>query len=157
MIACWPDGIKNKGGFRHSMGHVVDFLPTLLELAGVEALKERNGSEAPPLPGKSLVPVFQNDEAIHDELYFSHAGNNALRQGKWKAVISTDIDGRWQLYDMEKDRTELNNLADNFFDFGDPSWKKSMQQQLEQMKARWNELNELYQDQGKIGLQINNN
>lgn len=153
MIAYWPKGIKDKGALRYSMGHVVDFLPTFLELAGVDALNERNGYKTPPLPGKSLVPLFEEDLQPDREIYFSHEGNKALRQGKWKAVISSDIDGRWQLYNMEEDRTEQNNLADDFYNFGDPQWKRENQQRLEQMKSRWEELNELYQKQGKVGLQ----
>jgi arylsulfatase A-like enzyme len=149
LIAYWPEGIREMGTFRHSMGHVIDFLPTFLDLAGIDALMERNGVQAPPLPGKSLVPVFAEDREIHDELYFSHSGNNALRQDKWKAVISSDIDGRWQLYNMEEDRTELNNLADDFFHFGQPEWKKLNQERLEQMKSRWKVLDSLYQEQGK--------
>lgn len=149
MIVHWPAGIAEKGVFRHSMGHVVDFLPTFLELAGVEGLSERNGIDAPPLPGQSLLPVLASDDQGERELYFSHNGNYALRQGKWKAVISTDIDGRWQLYNMEEDRTELNNLADDYYQFGDPSWKKANLDQLEKMKVRWEELDSLYQVQGK--------
>ena len=152
LIAYWPDGIKDKGGFRQSTGHVIDFLPTFLELAGVEALNERNGYKAPALPGKSLVPVFIEDKQSEREIFFSHRGNNALRQGKWKAVISSDIDGRWQLYNMEKDRTELNNLADDFYRFGDPAWKKMHQERLDNMKERWEELDKIYQGQGKVGL-----
>ncbi len=153
MIAYWPKGIKYKGFLRYTTGHVVDFLPTFLELAGVDALNERNGIKAPPLPGKSLVPLFKEDLRSEREIYFSHAGNKALRQGNWKAVISSDFDGRWQLYNMEEDRTELNNLADDFYNFGNPSWKQKNHERLEQMKARWEELDELYQKQGKAGLQ----
>lgn len=149
LIAYWPDGIKDTGAFRHSMGHVIDFLPTFLDMAGTDPLMKRNGIEAPGLPGESLLPVFRNDQPIHDELYFSHQGNKALRHGKWKAVISEAMDGRWQLYDMDSDRTERYNLADAFFHFGDPEWKKRMQTRLEEMKARWEELDQLYQEQGK--------
>jgi arylsulfatase A-like enzyme len=153
LIACWPEGIKDAGALRRSMGHVIDFLPTFLELAGAKPLTERNGFEAPPLPGKSLVPLFAEDQQSGREIWFSHQGNNALRQGKWKAVISSDIDGRWQLYNMEIDRTEIHNLTDNFYRFGNPTWKQSNQERLENMKARWEALNQLYQEQGKAGLE----
>lgn len=149
LIAYWPQGIKDKGSIRYSMGHVIDFLPTFLELAGVDPLMEKDGVKAPEIPGKSLVPVFSEDKHQNRELWFSHGGNYALRQGKWKAVISSDIDGRWQLYNMEEDRTELNNLADNFYRFGDPDWMQLHEKQLQVMKERWEELNEIYQKQGK--------
>lgn len=154
MIAYWPDGIKDKGGFRQSMGHVIDFLPTFLELAGVDAIRERNGVDnAPPLPGTSMVPLFKEDKQPDREIYFSHRGNKALRQGKWKAVISSDIDGRWQLYDMDEDRTEVNNLADDFHNsFGQSSWKELQKERLKKMIERWNDLNKFYQKQGKVEL-----
>lgn len=149
FIAFWPVGIKDGGALRYSVGHVIDVVPTVLELAGVTPLKKKERFEAPPLPGKSLVPVFAKEKQQDRELWFSHGGNKALRQGKWKAVISSDIDGRWQLYNMEEDRTELNNLADDFYRFGEPAWKKINQNRLEKMKDRWEELNRLYQQQGK--------
>lgn len=151
LIAWWPGGINDKGGFRHSMTHIVDFLPTFLELAGAEAIMERNGMKAPELPGRSLLSVFEEDAGIHNELYFSHAGNKALQTEKWKAVISEKIDGRWQLYDMENDRTELNNLADDFY-LRNNDWKEEMKARLDSMVKRFEELDELYQEQGKVGL-----
>lgn len=54
---------------------------------------------------------------------------------------------------MEKDRTEIHNLADNFYRFGDPAWKQSRQKRLEERKARRETLNQLFQKQGKTGLE----
>lgn len=152
LIVHWPAGITAKGELRHSMGHVIDFLPTFLVLAGAEPLKERNGFKAPHVPGESLVPLFEKDLPTQRELWFSHEGNKALRQGKWKAVISSDIDGRWQLYNMEEDPVEINNLADKFHNFGKPEWIQTQKMQLEKMTARWKELDSLYSVQGKKGL-----
>ncbi len=152
LIAYWPEGITAKGEFRHAMTHVIDIVPTCLDVAGIEAISERNGYKAPEMPGESLVPVFYSDKKIHEEVFFSHQGNKALRQGKWKAVYSPHVDGKWQLYNMEEDRTELNDLTGGFFPFGDPEWKKAKQEQLEQMKKRWETINALYLKQGKTGL-----
>ncbi|UCE94784.1 MAG: arylsulfatase [Flavobacteriaceae bacterium] len=149
LIAHWPRGIKAKGQIRNSAGHVIDFLPTFLELAGITEMNQRNGEIAPPLPGESMVSVFEGDKQSDREIWFSHRGNKALRQGIWKAVISTDIDGRWQLYNIEDDRTELRNLADNFYQFGNNEWKQKHQEQLQKMIQRWEELSNIYQKQGK--------
>ncbi|WP_236975138.1 arylsulfatase [Membranihabitans maritimus] len=150
LIIYWENKIDDPGGIRSSTGHIIDFLPTFLDLAGIPPLQERNDIKAPMLPGKSLVPLFEKDEERNREIYFSHQGNKALRQGKWKAVISTDIDARWQLYNMEEDRTELNNLADKFYNFGNPSWKEEHMNRLDKMKTRWYELDSLYNVQGDI-------
>ncbi|MFW5831096.1 MAG: hypothetical protein ACOCVA_02510, partial [Prolixibacteraceae bacterium] len=101
-------------------------------------------------------PLFKKDKSMEREIYFSHAGNNGLRQGKWKAVISSDIDGRWQLYNMDEDPVEVNNLADDFYNFGNPEWKEARKERLENMKTRWNEVDSLYQVQGKVGLEVSN-
>lgn len=149
LIAHWPRGIKAKGEIRNSPEHIIDFLPTFLELAGIQKINKRNGVTPPPIPGESMVSVFNGDKPSDREIWFSHRGNKALRQGKWKAVISTDIDGRWQLYNTENDRTELSNLADNFYRSGNNEWKQKYQEQLQKMIQRWEELSNLYQKQGK--------
>jgi len=155
MIAYWPTGIEAKGGFRHSIAHVIDFLPTFLDLAGVEPLKGKNGYEAPSLPGRSLVPLFKEDRQWNREIYFSHQGNKALLQGDWKAVFSPYVDAKWQVYSMSKDRTEMHDLSSPY---PEPlrnmkyPWVKSNQESLERMKNRWKDLNTLYQQQGNVGL-----
>lgn len=119
LIAHWPDGIKERGGLRKDPGHVVDFLPTLLELAGLEQQRYRNGQTIPPLHGTSLVPAFTGEgKVLHDFLYFNHHGafrddrtNRALRVGNWKIVASGTDDHGWELYDLEKDRGEQDDLA----------------------------------------------
>jgi len=60
--------------------------------------------------GKSFVPTLkeQPDES-HDFLYFHFGNNRAIRKGKWKVVSARG--GPWELYDMDKDRTELNDLS----------------------------------------------
>jgi arylsulfatase len=93
------------------VGHVIDFMPTFAELAGAEYPAEFAGREIIPCEGKSLVPVLRGKTREgHDTLYWEHIGNRALRQGKWKLVWDRTVK-HWELYDLEADRTETNDLA----------------------------------------------
>jgi arylsulfatase A-like enzyme len=116
LVVSWPKGIKTKGELRHDRGHVIDFLPTLLDLAGVDANDiEREG--APPLPGRSLVPAFDQEGAIErDHIFFHHQGNRALISGNYKLVNESieqkgRLDDEWALYDLRVDRSEMNDLS----------------------------------------------
>jgi len=62
--------------------------------------------------GVSLKPAFRGEKwTPHEVLYWEHFGNRAVRHGKWKLVEDAKV-GRWELYDMEKDRTELHDLRE---------------------------------------------
>jgi arylsulfatase A-like enzyme len=105
LLASWPAGIAARGEIRATPGHVIDIVPTLLELAGAKPL-----ADAPPAPGKSLVPVFAKDaESLHDTIWWYHDGHKAVRQGDWKAVAPKDEP--WELYDLSNDRDESTDLA----------------------------------------------
>ena len=107
LIVHWPKGIKlKKGSISDRVGHLVDFMPTCLELAGTKYTGEGKAK----LMGKSFVSTLkkQPDES-HDFLYFHFGNNRAIRKGKWKVVSARG--GPWELYDMDKDRTELNDLS----------------------------------------------
>ncbi|MCB1276923.1 arylsulfatase [Prosthecobacter sp.] len=110
LIAHWPQGIAVKGELRDTPGHVIDIVPTLLALAGDE--HPVMPDNAPPYPGRSLVPAFAKDETIsRDYLFWNHSGNHALREGDWKIVSAADNNDVWELYDLSTDRAESNNLA----------------------------------------------
>ncbi|QDU41627.1 Arylsulfatase [Symmachiella dynata] len=110
LIAHWPAGISAKGELRQDVGHVIDIVPTILDIAGGAPLKTWNDQPVPPAPGKSLVPAFAKDDSVkRDALWWSHEGNRALRVGNWKLVSARDDD--WELYDLHGDRTEQHNLA----------------------------------------------
>jgi arylsulfatase A-like enzyme len=110
LIAHWPAGISAKGELRKEPGHVIDIMATCVELSGATYPKEFKGKSIIPMEGKSLVGTFTNQAIQRDALYWEHIGNAAVRVGDMKLVrIGRDSD--WELYDLAKDRTEINNLA----------------------------------------------
>ena len=110
FIASWPAGIAARGELRHTPAHLVDVVPTLLDLADLAPPAARGGAARPPLPGRSLVPALDADARVErDCLYFGHIGHRALRVGDWKLVAVKD--GPWELYDLARDRVELHDLA----------------------------------------------
>jgi arylsulfatase len=110
LIVHWPAGIRDKGVFRTQPGHLIDIMPTCLELAGATYPKEFNGQPITPFEGRSLVPAFSNAPIQRDALFWEHEGNAAVRVGDWK-LVRRGHEGAWELYDMKADRTEMNNLA----------------------------------------------
>jgi arylsulfatase A-like enzyme len=110
FIAAWPKGIKAKGSLTRQMGHVTDIMATFVELAGAHHPDSFQGQKILPLEGTSLLPIFQGKERVRPTpLCWEHEGNRAVRLGKWKLV--SRYRKAWELYDMEVDRTESNNLA----------------------------------------------
>jgi arylsulfatase len=114
LIAHWPRGIAARGALRHHPGHVIDFVPTLLDAVGVprpEPVKAEGSNESIPLlPGKSLLPAFARDGSVtHEALWWDHEGNRAIRMGDSKLVAAKGKP--WELYDLAADRTETRDLA----------------------------------------------
>ncbi len=113
LIAHWPGRIQ-PGTITHQVGHIIDFLPTFAELAGGEYPSEFNGNKILPLEGRSLVPILERKERKgHETLFWEFTGNRAIRKGKWKLAWDKKVKA-WELYDVEADRTEMNDLAKEF-------------------------------------------
>lgn len=112
LIAHWPKGIKHKNQWRKTPTHLIDIMATCIDVAEAEYPEVNKGHKIIPLEGESLIPVFENDTLKNRNLYFEHGGNRAVRAGKWKLTTSG---GRkyvkWELYDIENDRTEMNDLS----------------------------------------------
>ncbi|MEZ5774687.1 MAG: arylsulfatase [Hyphomicrobiaceae bacterium] len=108
MIMHWPARIKSHG-IVHTPCHVIDLLPTILEASGVGYPSELGGSPIQKLDGESLMPLIEGrDWSRERPLFFEHEGNAAIRLGNFKLVRK--FNEPWELYDMERDRTELDNL-----------------------------------------------
>jgi len=151
LIVHWPKGIDKPGTLRHDPGHVVDLVPTILDLLGTAPLKEYQGTSVPPFPGVSLLPAIRGAERVkRDYIFFSHEGNGALRFGDWKALYTKtgepkerpraeESDGTvgWSLYDLTTDRCEQNDLA-----------SQNPEKLLEGVE-RWKQLHESFRKQAE--------
>lgn len=110
LIVNWPKGIQRAGQLNQTPAHMIDIVPTVMELAGLPLPHEWNGEERPPVPGKSLVPTFSADVPVQREcLWWLHEGNRAVRVGDWKLVAAKN--DPWELYNLATDRAEQINLA----------------------------------------------
>jgi len=113
FIARWPAIIRDKGTITHQVGHIIDSMATCVDIAAAKYPKTFRRRKIIPLQGKTLLPIFQGKERKpHDYLFWEHRRHEAVRNGKWKLVAQES--GQWELYDLEQDRTEMNNLIDEY-------------------------------------------
>jgi arylsulfatase len=111
LIAHWPAQIKRAGELEPQPGHLIDLLPTFMDVSGADYPARINNHDATPLPGVSLVAAFSGKPLNRTTpLFWEHEGNRAIRIGEWK-LVAKGTDGPWELYDMTTDRSELHNLA----------------------------------------------
>jgi arylsulfatase len=118
LIAHWPAGIEARGELRREPAHLIDIMATCVALSGAPY-----PADAVPLEGRSLVPVFLGQPLDRDALYWEHEGNRAVRVDNWKLVAKNKQP--WELYNLESDRTERNDLA------------ADMPAKVREMSAKW--------------------
>jgi arylsulfatase A-like enzyme len=126
LIISWPEGIKDKGGLRSQFGHVNDIVPTLLDVAGLEAPASVNGVAQKPMNGVSLRYTFDAPKAAeqHRTQYFEVFGRRSIYHDGWFAganhgvvpwkVSMTDTppeEDKWELYNLREDFSQSKDLA----------------------------------------------
>ncbi len=112
FIAWFPGKIK-ANALSRQVGHITDIMPTLLDVAGVRYPEMLANEKLTPLAGSSLTALFQNPQATRAKtIFWEHEGSRAMRKADWKLVA--EIGQPWELYDLNADRSETNNLANRY-------------------------------------------
>ena len=128
LAISWPKRIKTPKKFRSQFHHVVDIFPTLLEAANVDLPERVNGILQRPIHGKSMLYSFDSVDApsTRESQYFEILGNRAMYHDGWIAscfhgrlpwirFAGYEFDGeeeRWELYNINEDFSQSNDLAD---------------------------------------------
>jgi arylsulfatase len=168
FIVHWPKGMKSKRELRHQACQLPDVMATVLDVTGASYPATYNNNAILPLEGFSMAPMF--DDPMHERaglLFWEHEGNAAVRGGTWKLVKNytaqtsatpgfdlPDMRGEWELYDMERDRTELRDVAED-----NPEKVSGMAAQYQEWADRCNVVDrevilEFYRKQKYIRLDV---
>ena len=128
FVANWPAQIP-AGAIVHSPAYVLDLMPTLVAAAGAD-YAAAGGGNAIPLEGESLIdPLAGRPWQRRDPIFIEHEANCCVRDGEWKLVRRHP--GPWELYNLERDRTELKDLAGD-----EPRRVEAMSGQFDEFAAR---------------------
>ncbi len=130
LAISWPGHIKDTGGIRRQFHHVIDIVPTILEATGIAAPDTINGIKQRPIEGVSMVYTWDkanaNAPTRHTTQYFEMLGNRAIYHDGWVAAttpvtIPWELNTKpppdvitgyqWELYNINEDATEFNDLA----------------------------------------------
>ena len=109
FIVHWPAGLKAKQ-WDNTPSHIVDLMPTLLEISGGEYPETIRGEKVGEMDGISLAPLLVGQQVQRENpIFYSYVGNNGLWDGRYKLVSNRG--GPWMLFDMEKDPVESVDIA----------------------------------------------
>jgi arylsulfatase len=108
-IVHWPAGFGRRNVIESSPAHLIDLMPTIVQASEALYPERLEARQILPMAGTSLVPALRGARLPERTLYFEHEGTRAVREGRYKLTALRG--GPWKLYDMERDRTELDDLA----------------------------------------------
>ena len=130
MVISWPGHIKDPGAIRTQFHHMIDIVPTILEVTGIQAPQMVNGIAQNPIEGVSMAYTFNaanaNAPSTRTTQYFEMFGNRAVYHNGWVACTTPPaapwllgttklpevLNGyKWELYNIEKDFSENTDLA----------------------------------------------
>jgi arylsulfatase len=148
LVISWPARIKDKGSVRSQFHHVIDVVPTILEVTGIRFPTVLNGAKQKPIEGVSMAYSFGNAKAPSRRTtqYFELLGNRAIYQNGWMASTTplrlpwvtfgaapSPDDFKWELYNVAADFSQAENLAAK-----NPAKLKELQQVFDQEARKYN-------------------
>jgi arylsulfatase A-like enzyme len=134
MVIAWPDVIKDAGGIRNQFHHVIDVVPTILEVTGIPAPDMVDGVAQKPIEGVSMAYTFEKANAdapsTRDTQYFEMFANRGIYHKGWYACTTPPAgpwlmglgklppvaDYKWELYNIAEDYSQYNDLAEKMPD-----------------------------------------
>ncbi|MEI7593354.1 MAG: arylsulfatase [Actinomycetes bacterium] len=132
LIVHWPASISDSGGIRDQFHHVNDIVPSIYDVLGITPAATYRGLEQMPVTGTSMRYTFDAPDmpTKKQAQYFEMMGHRAMYAEGWKAVTRHEPgvdfdDDTWELYHLDVDRSELNDLA------------ADMPEKLAEMIAMW--------------------
>jgi hypothetical protein len=150
LAISWPARIKDAGGIRQQFHHVIDIVPTILEATGIKAPKTINGIKQKPIEGVSMMYTFDkahaNAPSTRKTQYFEMIANRGIYHEGWYAntvppspswVLNAPMppvnEYKWELYDLTKDYSQMNDLAAKM-----PDKLKELQKLFDQEAKKYN-------------------
>ena len=129
MCISWPGHITDVGGIRTQFHHIIDIVPTILEVTGIKAPEMVNGIKQKPIEGVSMAYTFDaanaNAPSKRDTQYFEMFANRGIYHDGWYACTTPPEavwllgakplppvnDYKWELYNIAEDYSQFNDLA----------------------------------------------
>lgn len=143
-IASWLNGIVDKGRISKDMIAVFDITPTMLDIIGAEPLSQVNGVDQEKMQGMSFKESFESSEHITNprkEIALLMMLDRTYADGSGYIIVTNPKTQEWELYDINNDPTQINNLASSM-----PDKVKEMTLKYETVRREFHDSENLLMD-----------
>ena len=143
-IASWANGIVDKGRISKEMIAVFDISPTMLDVLGFEPLTEVNGVKQENMQGISFKESFESSNPMTNprkEIALMMMLDRTYADGSGYIIVTNPKTQEWELYDINNDPTQINNLASSM-----PDKVKEMSLKYETVRREFHDSENLLMD-----------